>query len=283
VIAKRWLAAALVMVCVALPACAQKEKRHMAPIPESARPAVTSAHSTAEAGLPPKRRPADTLPDLEAMQMNGVKAPVAHAASHGGSSATSASDKRKGHWLLLYRRENCVPCDALQNALAASASPQMDGGRPYVIVVANKGDTHGGNRLDALRARYSTMSNATWMEDSKGAMIAALKPRGTPMLYAMSGNRIAWSVPGALGDPAMVEHMAAAWLASSDPQMGEPADPAASPTANVAPPATARALRSSSTAAHNTSAPAPANRHGPIRSGANRHAPAAASQHAPQS
>jgi len=200
------IAAALFGLFVYVSAGAQESAplvRHVTPKPESARLTGLASVSTAESGGLHNREPLHKLPSFSAVQLNG-------------KSADIASFKQSSHWLLLYRRENCAPCDRLQTALAASDNAQIKGGAALVIVVADNGKSQNTNRLDAVRAKFSTVTVATWLEDSQGAALKALKPRGTPMLYALSGDRIQWGLPGLQGDPAIVEKMASAWVNSAD-------------------------------------------------------------------
>jgi hypothetical protein len=127
-----------------------------------------------------------------------------------GKPVSAKALSRSTHWILVYRRQNCLPCDRLMNVLAASGSSGLGGGKPYVILVAGKAS----DAVDRVRANYSTLSQATWLADKDDRAFAALKPRGAPMIYAMDGQKIVWSVPGNLGNPAKVEKMTAAWMTS---------------------------------------------------------------------
>jgi hypothetical protein len=144
-----------------------------------------------------------------------------------GHMVTAKTLQRANHWLLIYRTENCIPCDRLMNVLAASESSGLKSGQPYVVLVAeSKSDA-----LEKVRANYSALRDATWMSDKNGQALVALKPRGAPIVYAMEGNKIIWSVPGNLGDPARVEKMAASWMTSTSAING--GSPAAASTATT--------------------------------------------------
>jgi hypothetical protein len=129
-----------------------------------------------------------------------------------GHAVSAKTMSHSTHWLLLYRRQNCLPCDRLMNVLAAGDSNSLKSGQPYVIVVAGKAS----DGLEKVRANYSTLSEATWLADKDDQILAALKPHGAPMIYAMDGHRIAWDVPGNLGDPATVEKMVSAWITGGE-------------------------------------------------------------------
>ena len=120
-----------------------------------------------------------------------------------------------GHWLLLYRSERCLACDKAMAALAKSESPLFKQGSPFVIVVKRSGSRGPDGMLDQLKSTYPTLSNAAWVEDINGDGFLALKPHGEPVLYAVSGNDIAWVIHGTLNNPAMLEKLAVAWLAST--------------------------------------------------------------------
>jgi hypothetical protein len=110
--------------------------------------------------------------------------------------------------------------------LAASGDSGLQGGKPYVIVVAGKQS----EALEKVRANFSTLGEATWLGDKENHAFDALKPRGVPMIYAMDGSKIAWNIPGNLGNPALVEKRLANWIASSPgPGSGSPSA-ATSPT-----------------------------------------------------
>jgi len=167
--------------------------------PVSVRPSPQARLSTAQ-----RMAAANNQPPLKEL-------PSFTASDRDGKAVTAKTLTRSSHWLLIYRKQDCLPCDRLMNVLAASESSGLKTGKPYVILVAGKTS----DSLERVRANYSTLSEATWLGDRDAQAYAALKPRGTPILYAMDGSKIAWNVPGNLGNPAKVEKMAAAWIASS--------------------------------------------------------------------
>lgn len=194
-------------------------QRTVTPKPLSARPSGLASVSTAESGALHSRVPLRRLPAFQATQIDG-------------KSSDIGAFKQTKHWLLLYRRENCAPCDRMLQTLASSENTVLKTGTSLVILVADQGNKSNGNRLDALRARFSTLSAAAWLEDSQGAALGALKPRGAPMLYALSGESIMWSMPGLPEEQATVEKRASAWLNSEDTQTSHPLQAAASFTAS---------------------------------------------------
>lgn len=227
----------LILTFAALPLVAQTttpDAHHPAHLravmrpPASTLPPKATLLSTAEAA--PARRalpPLKILPDFPLQDRDGhtisaqtvgtrlvaartLLAPQPTAASlitfQSPAIATPAT-----HWLLLYRDQACLPCDRLMNTLAASASADFQRGTPYVVIVAAKNR----NGLETVRAANAVFSSATWLADTNHQALSALKPRGTPMLYAMDGNRIAFSIPGNLDNPALVNTIADNWIKGS--------------------------------------------------------------------
>ena len=91
---------------------------------------------------------------------------------------------------------------------AASTSSDFQRGTPYIVLVA----THTRTGLETVRAANPTFNSATWLADTTHQALTTLKPRGTPMLYAMDGNRIAFSIPGNLDNPTLVTTIADSWI-----------------------------------------------------------------------
>jgi hypothetical protein len=207
------IALLLLAACIAVPLRAQTPSAS-APTATAAKKSVTTV---------PAIRPPDSILPAPIGRLNTAERaavlknkppmkqlPSFNVADRDGKPVAAESLTAGKHWLLLYRRQDCLPCDRLMTVLAAGGNPGLNNGLPYVILVAAK--TQDG--LERVRANYGTLSNATWLVDKNDEALAALKPRGTPMLYAMDGNNIAWNVPGTLGDPTRVQKMAADWIAS---------------------------------------------------------------------
>ncbi len=208
-----WIFYALVVAFFPVALTAQNAQpvvRRVTPKPVSARPAGLVSVSTAESGGLHDHAPLHSLPSFQVTKLDGTASGI-------------ASFQQPKHWLLLYRRENCAPCDRMLKTIAESDNALLKSGTQLVIVVADSGNTHNSNRLDATRAQFSAINGATWLEDTNGAAFKALKPRGTPMLYALSGDRIQWSFPGLPSDPNMLSRMAASWVNSEDPFTATPA------------------------------------------------------------
>jgi hypothetical protein len=147
--------------------------------------------------------------------------PTFTASDRDGKAITAKALTRTSHWLLIYRKQDCLPCDRLMNVLAASESPGLKGGQPYVILVAGRTS----DALERVRANFSTLGRATWLADRDAQAYAALKPRGTPVIYAMDGSKVSWSLAGNLGNPARVEAMAASWIAAGNASLAPTSSP----------------------------------------------------------
>jgi hypothetical protein len=135
--------------------------------------------------------------------------PVVTASDAAGHRMAAHTATPSQHWLLLYREQNCAPCDRLMNALAASQSPNLKKGVPYVVLVAG----HQAAAAEQVRVQYGTLSDATWLTDQEKQFAKTVKPRGTPTLYAMDGDKVVWSASGTESNPARVEQLVSAWLA----------------------------------------------------------------------
>jgi hypothetical protein len=182
------------------------QKKHIQAVratPTSMRPKQTNRLSTAQRAALNQDKPTPAqLPAFTVADRNGKRVNAA-ALSKSSQAATST------HWLLLYRSQNCLPCDRLMNVLQASSSPDLKSGIPYVIVVSGNSQ----NGLEKVRANFGNLSAAHWMLDSDRQFLTALKPSSSPVLYAMDGQAIAWKLPGNLGDASRVEKLASAWIA----------------------------------------------------------------------
>jgi hypothetical protein len=213
----KYLALLVLAVCAAAPLCSQTSDSNSGGASSSAatkrpheiRPALHRPESDKKKGkthLSTAQRMAamNNQPPLRVL-------PDFNVSDRDGRTVPAKTLQRATHWLLIYRTENCIPCDRLMNVLAASENSGLKSGQPYVVLVA--GSTS--EALEKVRANYSALSDAAWLGDRNGQALVALKPRGAPIVYAMDGNKIAWSVPGNLGDPARVEKMAASWVTST--------------------------------------------------------------------
>jgi hypothetical protein len=167
-------------------------------VPESLRPSAAARVSTAQGAAARGQKPGlKTLPEFSVRNRNELV-------------VSSQTLTQKGHWLLVYRRDECVACDRLMNVLAAGASVDPDQGKTYAIVVAGKEP----DGLAKVRTKYSTLTNANWVSDKDEVALKALNIHGAPVVFGMDGTAIKWMVPGNLGNPTSVEHMAATWVAA---------------------------------------------------------------------
>jgi len=184
--------------------------------------ATVSLH--AQRVRPMQRPPASATPHGIARQSTALSAashvtrpplaalPAFSVTDRDGHLVPSASFARTSHWLLLYSRQNCIPCDKLLMSLSSNENPASKRGAPYVIVV----DAPTVDALERVRAAYPYLSDATWVADTGHEASTALKLKGSPMLYALHGNAIAFHVPGTLGDALTVKNLANSWLTTND-------------------------------------------------------------------
>ena len=212
----------------------QKVPEHRRKVPTLAKPkAILPAQkdlvSTAQSGASRSTKPATTMPALN------------HAEQETATATASASaDPQKGHWVLLYRTANCIPCDRLMNSLSSnegSGVPAAQGltiviGQPKAATTSHTGhqatakpQAAKGNQtvaptavqqgeLNTLRSKYPALNNAAWKYDSAGTASASLKPAGAPMMYGMDGSRIVWQTAGMPGGPTATQQRIASWLSS---------------------------------------------------------------------
>ncbi len=141
--------------------------------------------------------------------------------SRDGQPTVSSALVRSSNWLLLYRTENCLPCDRLMNVLAASNNAALLHGAGMVVVIA--GTTQ--QNIDKVRLGFPNLSDATWFADPQAEGLKALKAEGTPTLMALHGGRIEWTTSGNLGNPTTVESLAASWLQQAQANRAALANP----------------------------------------------------------
>ena len=104
------------------------------------------------------------------------------------SAALGAAD----HWLLIYVRPDCAPCDAVAYLWTDGDAPAPPS-RVRVIVGAASPAT-----LARVQASYPMLSGATWYADANGEAARARGRTGAPVLLGMRGAAIAWTSQGLL-------------------------------------------------------------------------------------
>ena len=221
-----------------------KQVRRVLAPPKEATVQGAAARSTAQTMAARAEEPLLHVPAFGVTDIRGQAADI--------NSVRPAGDPA-GHWLLLYRPERCAVCDKVLAALAASDSPLFKQGASLVVVVKPNGGaaTDGIGILDKMKSAYPSLANAAWVQDADGAAFAALKPHGEPVLYAVSGNDIGWTVHGSMNDPAALERLAHTWLAST----AKPRSAVASSNAGASSAATTGAAAAKATAARAKSSP----------------------------
>ena len=96
------------------------------------------------------------------------------------------------HWLLIYMRPDCAPCDEVAYLWTEGDAPAPPS-RVRVIVGAASPAT-----LARVRASYPMLNGATWYADANGEAARALGLTGAPALLGMRGAAIAWTSHGLL-------------------------------------------------------------------------------------
>src|SRR5207244_814556 len=96
------------------------------------------------------------------------------------------------HWLLIYVRPDCAPCDAVAYLWTEGDAPAAPA-RVRVIVGGATAAT-----LGQVQARYPMLNGAAWYADSNDEAARALGLTGAPVLLGMRGAAIAWRSQGLL-------------------------------------------------------------------------------------
>lgn len=115
------------------------------------------------------------------------------AVSSSDAGTVSSADLGDGnHWLLIYMRPDCAPCDAVAYLWTDADAPSPPS-RVRVIVGGASPAT-----LARVRASYPMLSDATWYADANGEAARALGLTAAPVLLGMHGAAIAWTSQGLL-------------------------------------------------------------------------------------
>ena len=96
------------------------------------------------------------------------------------------------HWLLIYMRPDCAPCDAVAYLWTDGDAP-APAARVRVIVGGASPAT-----LARVQAGYPMLNGATWYADANGDAARALGLTGGPVVLGMRGAAIAWTSYGLL-------------------------------------------------------------------------------------
>jgi hypothetical protein len=112
--------------------------------------------------------------------------------SSDAGTVSSAELGDGNHWLLIYIRPDCAPCDAVAYLWAEGDGPAAPA-RVRVIVGAASPAT-----LARVQASYPMLNGATWYADANGEAARALGLTSAPVLLGMRGTAIAWTSQGLL-------------------------------------------------------------------------------------
>lgn len=178
----------------------RKVVKHVVPPPPTMMAHGAARKSTAQAMASRKNRP-----PLEALPSFSLTALT-------GESVAVSTLQHQGHWLMLYLRPNCAPCETVLQSLAGTERRQLQGGKPLLVVVRG----HSTSEVTELRAKYPALGDAVWVLDQKGDGMKALKLASMPTLYALYDGGVAFTLPGTVGNPATVEKMAGTWMTRTD-------------------------------------------------------------------
>jgi hypothetical protein len=96
------------------------------------------------------------------------------------------------HWLLIYMRPDCAPCDEVASLWMEGDAPAPPS-RVRVIVGTASPAT-----LAIVQTSYPMLNGATWYADANGEAARALGLTGAPVLLGMRGAAIAWTSHGVL-------------------------------------------------------------------------------------
>jgi hypothetical protein len=124
-----------------------------------------------------------------------------------GVSVQSASAlPAEGKWLLVYVQANCRPCDRLLSLVKTNEHPEIP---PKMIIVVSR---VGSEAAAGMRAKYANLADATWYIDDPGDAWTALKMTGVPMVFAVQGKTVRWSLSGVLPSEDRVKSILASWV-----------------------------------------------------------------------
>lgn len=124
----------------------------------------------------------------------------------------------KGRWLLVYVEAACVPCEDVFRAFDRE-QPLSDLPQKVVVVVGGKT----AEEVKRLAARFPWLPADCWYADPSREAGAALKAHGVPRVYGMGGNRIEWSLGGALADHRRLQSILLKWCEGQ--AVNQPATP----------------------------------------------------------
>ena len=159
--------------------------------------ALVAVLAVALAGMPVRAMESGPLPAFEVTALDGVR-------------VSSAGLARQGRWLLVYVQPGCVPCEGVLNLLKEDGA----GGLPENVTVVASGTAE---ETRALAGLFPNLTRSAWYADPLGAARDRLGLQGVPMVLAMQGSTIEWSIAGLLPDTASLQALFRAWAAGGSP------------------------------------------------------------------
>jgi hypothetical protein len=123
-----------------------------------------------------------------------------------GAAATSATFAAARRTVVVFVRPGCRPCDQLLGTLARIAEPAL--ASRVVLVIASPVEDAA---AFAARSLPAGVEGAAWFADAGGEAWSALELKGLPVMMAVEGQRIEWTLSGA-ADKRLVESVVRSWL-----------------------------------------------------------------------
>lgn len=122
-----------------------------------------------------------------------------------GKAGSTAMLPKDGHWLIVYVRPGCAPCNAVLTAAAAREQPI--GAQLVVIVAAAQADA-----ASKLVADRPELADARWFVDADGSFGKALDVHEAPVIMGVAGRTIQWSLAGVLSGGTRTRSVITSWI-----------------------------------------------------------------------
>ncbi len=133
------------------------------------------------------------------------KLPVFTVTDVAGGGVSSTQLTRAGHWLLIYVRPGCQPCDAVLRSVDLDSDPGLPSRIAVVVLAGDSGE------VERTVQRFPSLAAASWYGDA-AAGAAALGVTNAPAVFGMSGGIIEWSVAGVLSDATDIKAIMVNWV-----------------------------------------------------------------------
>ena len=124
-----------------------------------------------------------------------------------GHAVRSRQLSTRGKWLLVYVEPGCRPCEEVFRVF--NRETPLSGLSAKIAVVV------GGRTPDEAKhiaEKYPWLPAECWYADAQRLAPAALKRRGSPVVYGIKAGNVEWSVDGSLSDPDKLESVLLTWI-----------------------------------------------------------------------